>query len=301
MIMRVPNQTEHALWLGAVLVAVLVLGQYAAGQATKRPDIHGAPVAQSANSPGDPSSVPTTQESRKGKANAQQPSRGTAPASRPPFDPELPANLGDPLVDEPNNLRRLDPSSPVWINKKDREVVLIGSVCRANYPLEFFATYPDRGYESVVVVYTKPSVVHAGLLALGGKPGKAARYKPKFVAASGTEVEIGISWKDQSGKRQKVRAQDWIRDIKTRKSPDMNWVFAGSVFWEDKSTGAKSYLADRGDFISVTSLPTAMLDLPIESDTAMDSRSFEGFAERLPAPGTPVTLILKPKLVSTRD
>ena len=75
---------------------------------------------------------------------------------------EIPANLGQPLVDAPEGLKRLDPSSPAWINKKNQEVVLIGSACRANYPLEFFATYPDRGYESVVVVYTKPSVVHAG-------------------------------------------------------------------------------------------------------------------------------------------
>ena len=76
---------------------------------------------------------------------------------------EVPRNLGQPLVAAPNDLKRLDPSSPAWIDKKNKQVVLIGTACRANYPLEFFATYPDRGYESVVVVYTKPSVVHAAL------------------------------------------------------------------------------------------------------------------------------------------
>jgi hypothetical protein len=209
---------------------------------------------------------------------------------------EMPRDLGPPVVDKPEELIKLHPVYPVWIDKKNKEVILIGSVCRANYPLEFFATYPDRGYESVVVIYTKPSIVHGALLALGAIPGKPVQYDPKFIPPSGTEVEIGVSWMDQNGKRQKARAQEWIRDIKTKKQLDVNWVFAGSLFWEDKSTGEKSYLADRGDFISVLNLPTALLDVPIESASAIESRLFEGFTERLPAPGTPVTLILKPKL-----
>jgi hypothetical protein len=209
---------------------------------------------------------------------------------------EMPRDLGLPLVDKPEDLIRLHPVYPVWIDKKNKEVILIGSVCRANYPLEFFATYPDRGYESVVVIYAKPSIVHTALLALGAKPGKPVQYDPKYIPPSGTEVAIDVSWMDQNGKRQKARAQDWIRDIKTRKQLDVNWVFAGSLFWEDKSTGEKSYLADRGDFISVLNLPTALLDVPIASASAIESRLFEGFTERLPAPGTPVTLILKPKL-----
>jgi hypothetical protein len=209
---------------------------------------------------------------------------------------EKPRDLGPPLVDHPEDLIKLHPVYPVWINNKTKQVILIGSVCRANYPLEFFATYPDRSYESVVEIYTKPSVVHAALLALGAKPGKPVQYDPKFTPPSGAEVDIEVSWKDQNGRRQKARAQEWIRDIKTKKQLDINWVFAGSMFWEDKSTGEKSYLADRGDFISVLNLPTALLDVPIQSASAIESRLFEGFTERLPPPGTPVTLILKPKL-----
>jgi hypothetical protein len=230
------------------------------------------------------------------KQTAKESSESTAPSALPPYDHEIPVNLGQPLVDKPENLKRLELASPVWIDNKDKQVVLIGSVCRAGYPLEFFATYPDRAYESVVVIYTKPSIVHAALLALGAKPGKPVEYKPKFVPPSGAEVEIEVAWKDRDGKRQKARAQDWIRDIKTKKPLEVNWVFAGSIFWEDKSTGEKSYMADRGDFISVLNLPTALLDLPIESASALESRLFEGFVERLPPPGTPVTLILKPKL-----
>jgi len=224
-----------------------------------------------------------------------------APSSLPQSNHEIPADLGEPLVDSPADLTRLEPASPAWIDKRNKQVVLLGSACKADYPLEFFATYPDRGYESVVVIYTKPSVVHAALLALGAKPGKPVQYQPTFTPPTGTEVEIVVSWKDRAGKRQKTRAQQWIRDIKTKKPLESNWVFAGSVFWEDKATGAKSYLADRGDFISVLNLPTALLDLPIESASALESRLFEGFVEHLPPLGTPVTLILQPKLAATPE
>ena len=216
--------------------------------------------------------------------------------AKPRYSREIPTNLGEPLVDAPGDLQRLETASPVWIDKKRKQVVLIGTSCKADYPLEFFATYPERDYESVVVIYTRPSVVHAALLALGAKPGKPVQYQPTFVPPKGTEVEIDVCWKDQNGKRQKAPAQQWVRDIKTKQPLDVNWVFAGSLFWEDKATLSKSYLADRGDFITVLNVPTALLDVPIESASALGSRLFEGFAERLPPPGTPVTLILKPKL-----
>lgn len=208
---------------------------------------------------------------------------------------QKPRDLGPPLVEKPENLTKLHPEYPVWINKTDKQVVLLGSVCKADYPLEFFATYPEKSYESVVVIYTKPYIVHAALVALGAKPGAPVQYEPNFTPPSGTEIEIDVAWKDQDGKPQKAKAQEWVREIKTKKQLAVNWVFAGSMFWKDKSTGTESYLADRGDFITVLNLPTAMLDVPIQSVSAIESRLFEGNTEKMPPPGTPVTLILKPK------
>jgi len=224
---------------------------------------------------------------------------GTAPETEEPAGessaPKLP-DLGPPLVDNMDGLKKLDPIYPVWIDAEHKQIILVGTACKADYPLEFFATYADRGYESVVVIYAKPSIVHAGLLALGAKPGKPVEYEPQYSPPTGAEVEIEVAWKDQNGRRQKARAQNWVRDIKTKQPLDVNWVFTGSMFWEDKTTGEKSYLADRGDFISVLNLPTALLDVPIKSGSAIESRLFEGFTEHLPPPGTPVTLILTPKL-----
>ena len=219
--------------------------------------------------------------------------------SEPP-EPEAPPKvleLGPPLVDDVNDLKKLHAVWPVWIDRKHKQLVLMGETCRANYPLEFLATYPPRGYESILVVQVKPSVVHAGLLALGAVPGHPARFEPKFEPATGTEVEIEVRWKDKAGQLQRAPAREWVRDIKTKQALALNWVFAGSGFWTDDETGQQVYRADgAGDFISVLNLPTATLDLPIRSTSTLESRSYEGFVEHMPPEKTPVTMILKPKL-----
>jgi hypothetical protein len=204
-------------------------------------------------------------------------------------------DLGQPLVDDVKALKRLDPALPVWIDPKQKQVILLCESCKANYPLEFLVTDRGRDYESVMITDVKPSTVHAGLLALGAKAGHPARFQPKYEPATGTVIEIEVRWKDKNGKRQTAKAQDWIRNLKTKKALDVEWVFAGSGFWVDETTGKKVYQADGGDFISVLNLPTAMLDLPIQSAGALEERSFEGFIEHIPASGTPVTVVLKPK------
>ena len=84
---------------------------------------------------------------------------------------EKPRDLGPPLVDNPDNLKRLVPRQPIWIDLPDKQVVLQGEVCKAGYPLEFFATYSNRSYEAIVAVNVKPSIVHTGLLAVGAEAG----------------------------------------------------------------------------------------------------------------------------------
>lgn len=205
-------------------------------------------------------------------------------------------DFGPPLVDKPDSLKRLDPDEPVWFDPTNKHVVLQGEVCRAGYPLEFFATYSNRSYEAVVSVNVTPSIVHAGLLLAGAVAGHPARFQPEFVAPTGTEVAIEIRWKDDKGKVQSAPAQEWIRNIKTRKALDTNWVFAGSQFLTDPNTQKEYYTADSGELICVLSLPNAMLDLPILSYGALEARQFEAFEEHLPPPGTPITLLLKPIL-----
>jgi hypothetical protein len=209
---------------------------------------------------------------------------------------EKPRDLGKPLVDDPAALVRLDPKQPIWLDKKNKHVVMLGEVCKAGYPLEFLGTYSNRSYEAVMSINVTPSIAHTALLATGAEPGHPAKFDPEFVPPTGTEVAIEVRWKDAAGKRQSAPAQHWIRNIKTKKQLDCNWVFAGSLFVVDEETGKKYYTADSGELICVLNLPTAMLDLPIRSYGAIEARSFEAFEEHLPPPGTPTTVLLKPIL-----
>ena len=171
-------------------------------------------------------------------------------------------DLGDPMVENADKLVRLDPKQPVWVDRENKQVVLMGEVCTAGYPLEFFATYPNRSYEAVVSVNVKPSIAHAGLLAVGAKPGRPVQFQPEFVPPSGTEIAIEIRWKDADGKAQSADAKQWVRNIRTRKALETNWVFAGSMFIKDED-GKLHYQAESGELICVLNLSTAMLDLPM--------------------------------------
>ena len=55
-------------------------------------------------------------------------------------------------------------------------------------------------------------------------------------------------------------------------------------------------MAESGDFICVSNFATAMLDIPVQSSQANDSLEFVAFTEHIPPLGTPVRMILKPKL-----
>ncbi len=218
------------------------------------------------------------------------------PIEEPASTEEKPRDLGEPLVDASAKLVRLNPKQPVWADSQNKHVVMLGEVCKAGYPLEFFATYSNRSYEAVVAVNVTPSIVHAGLEAVGAVPGHPAQFQPRFVPPTGTEVAIEVRWKDKKGQVKSSPAQDWIRNIKTKKALESNWIFAGSGIITDEATGQKYYQADSGELICVLSLPSAMLDLPILSYGAIESRMFEAFEEHLPPQGTPVTILLKPIL-----
>lgn len=207
-----------------------------------------------------------------------------------------PRDLGPPLVDDPGSLTRLHPKDPVWMDMKNKFVVVQGEACSADCPLEFFATYFGKAYESVVTVNVMPRIVHAGLMRVGAEAGHPARFEPKFSPPTGTEIAIDVRWKDAKGKLQSCPAQQLIRSIKTKKPLDVNWVFAGSIFVTDEETGKESYVADRGDMICVLSSPGAMLDLPMFGAGAIEDRSFEVYKEHMPPAGTPLTLVLKPIL-----
>jgi len=208
---------------------------------------------------------------------------------------------GLPLGEDLAKLTSLQPKAVVWIDKKGHRVIMTGQVCQRNAPLEMFACLSGtKEHEAVVAVPTRAMFVHAALLAVGAEPGKPVQFHPTYVPASGTEVAVEVRWKGEDGKVRSSKAQDWVRNINTKKPLEFNWVFGGSNLWTDEETGQKFYSADSGDLICVSNFPSAMLDLPVESSQSDASLLFEAFTEHIPPLGTPVTIILKPRLAAKK-
>jgi hypothetical protein len=153
----------------------------------------------------------------------------------------------------------------------------------------------SKEHESVIAVRSNAQLVHAGLLAVGAIAGHPVQFNPKYAPATGTTIDILVLWQDDQGKH-KVRAQEWVKDSKTGEEMKYDWVFGGSAFWTDETTGEKFYHADGGDFICLSNFSTATLDLPIESSQANDALLFSAFTERIPPRGTKVRLVLIPRL-----
>jgi hypothetical protein len=201
------------------------------------------------------------------------------------------------LAPDPPGMIRLQPDKDVWLDPKHKRVVFDGTVCLNQGQLEMFAcTRGTKEHESIVTVNVPAQVIHAGLLKVGAKAGSPVQFRPKYISASGTKIDITCIWTDAKGEVHRDRAQDWVRDMKTKKALDQTWVFAGSSFWTDETTGEKFYQAEGGYLICVSNFPGAMLDLPVESSESNTAHMFEAFPDHVPPKGTRVRLVLSPEV-----
>ena len=220
-------------------------------------------------------------------------------------DAPKPRDLGPPLVDNLKELKQFGKYA-AWLDPKNKQVVLVGETCKADYPLEFFITTKMRAYESVLVIdgdrreEGKPSVFQQVYLALTLWRQTGASF---LLRCQGRQDHRGhrrrgchrSAVEEQGGQGGKGRRRTWIRDKKTLKPPAKNWVFAGSRFGDD-GEGGKVFRGDSGDFVCVLNNPIAMLDLPVVSAGRSKTVRSRPTGKNCPIPGTPVTIILTPKV-----
>jgi hypothetical protein len=196
---------------------------------------------------------------------------------------------------DPPGMTRLDRVSRVWADKQNKRVVVDGYIALTAGQLEMLACpVGTKEHESVIAVFSKAHVIHAGLLAVGAKPGTPVKWEPQFSPPSGSEIQVFALWKDEEGKKHSIDARKWVQELGTEdKNLSVNFVFAGSGFWKDPDTGKSEYLAESGDLICVSNFSTAMLDIPVESAQANSGLLFVAFTERIPEKSTPVRLVLQ--------
>ncbi len=202
-----------------------------------------------------------------------------------------------PADKSPEGLVRLSKKHDVWLDTKRKAVVVDGKICLREGQLEMFACPKGtKEHESIIALNCLPEEVHAGLLALGAKPGTPVKFDPEYKAATGEIVDIFVLWKNADGTSKEVRAQEMVKHAKTGKAMEYDWIFAGSGFFKDEQTGRLHYQANGGDFICVSNFPSATLDLPVASTDANGGLLFHAFTENIPPKGTDVRVVLVPRL-----
>ncbi len=198
---------------------------------------------------------------------------------------------------DPPNMRRLSLDSRVWVDKAKQRLIVDGYIALDQGQLEMFACLAGtKEHESVVAVFAKAQVVHAGLLAVGAKSGTPVQWRP-YKPPTGSEIQISVLWKDpETGEKKTVDARQWIHQVGTENEVlKPNFVFAGSGMWRDPDSGKELYEADiGGDLVCVSNFATATLDVPMESSSELsEGLLFAAYAGRVPPRGTPVRLVLQ--------
>lgn len=216
-------------------------------------------------------------------------------------DPE-PVYVETQTIDIPETWTRMklaeDDTSEVWVDFKAKQVIVAGQICLDRGGLEMFVCpFGTKEHESVVAVNSRSFQIHGALLSIGVNPGKPVQWHPDYQAATGPVIQIDVMWKDENNDKIVVKkAQEMIRNFRTKKPLELDWVFGGSVLETDEESGQTFYYGDGGELVCLSNFSTATMDLPIESSQAAGELLYEANPETIPTPGTKVYVIFKPKV-----
>ena len=181
------------------------------------------------------------------------------------------------------------------IQGKRRRVLVNATVCLRQGQLEqLLCRKNTKEHEAILSAAVDARKIHEALLLAGATEGSPVQYQPAYRPPTGQTIKVILEYK-QEGKVVSVPARSWVKNSKTGKELDIDWVFAGSRLVADPfDKNKKIYLANDGDVICVSNFETALLDLPIRSSADNSELAYEAFTDRIPPAGTPVTIILEP-------
>ena len=184
-----------------------------------------------------------------------------------------------------------------------RRVLVDGYICLREGQLEQLVTRKNtKEHEAIIAVDADARKIHEALNLAGAVEGKPVRYVPTYQPATGQTIKVSIRYEDKD-RLLTVPAQAWVKNVRTGKELDTDWVFAGSGLVDNPldPDHPKTYLANDGDVICVSNFDTAMLDLPVESSKNNDDLLFQAWTERIPPLGTQVVVVLEAVAAPKKD
>jgi hypothetical protein len=191
---------------------------------------------------------------------------------------------------------KVGPNVYLEIEGKQRRVLVEGHICLRQGQLEQFLTRKrTKEHEAIVVADVDARDIALALIAAGAEKGQPVKFRPEFQPPTGTPIKVFVRYRE-GDKSVRVPAQQWIRNVASKKNLDSDWVFAGSRLIPDPEDHTKPpfFAANDGDVICLSNFETALLDVPFNSTKDNQDLVFEAHTERVPPLMTPVTVILEP-------
>jgi hypothetical protein len=177
-----------------------------------------------------------------------------------------------------------------------RRVLVSASVCLREGALELLMCKKNtKEHEAVLTADIDARKLHEALILAGATEGSPVRFRPRYRPASGSTIKVSVTYEDK-GQQKTLPAQQWVKNMKSGKPLESDWVFAGSQLIDNPldPQKAKLYLANDGDVICVSNFETALLDLPIESSKDDADRAYVAFTDHIPPLETKVVVTLEP-------
>ena len=233
---------------------------------------------------------------------------GCAATDAPTDAPAVPAERAHQSAAEPATLDAWTVLSPsIRIQRAASRVEFAAtSVIETGFLEEYVCTVGTREHESLFAFDGKASEIHAAMLLAGfvaGAPGQwrevasdDGAFRVEGVAPRGDGVDVEVRLED--GRvvpiAYFVRASP-VGEAPPAGGPPSRFVFGGSRFRADRRTGVERYLADgSGSLIGLVTFGDETIG---PSEIVPDQASaaaplWEAFTERMPKPGTKVTVLL---------
>ncbi len=212
-------------------------------------------------------------------------------AAATPDESEEPA---PPTIDIPSHWKLLSKTQEIWLDRKNKQVIVGGKICLDAGPLEMLiCPRGTKEHETIVSVNAEAWQVHGALNAIGAYEGTPSRWVPEYTPAWGPKIDIKMMWRD--AKSNKVKTADgkkWVLNSETQKPMTTELVFGGS-FHEPQTEGDRPrYMADAGELICLANFSTSTIDLRTEDKDAQ--LFFEANTPLIPPINTQIYTIIKP-------
>lgn len=200
----------------------------------------------------------------------------------------------EPTIDIPATWKQLSQTQEVWIDNKNKQVIVGGKVCLNNGPLEMLiCPKGTKEHESIVSVNAESWQIHAALVALGASPGTPSRWDPEYTPAWGPSIQIEMMWRDEKTQQVKtIDGKQWILDTNTGKPMTVDLVFGGSYSEPQFEGEQPRYQANDGELICLANFTTSAIDIRVDKNNI--DIFFEANTPLIPPANTQVYTIIKP-------